>query len=105
MNEIIEETNIQVRLSDAEIKNLKESVSSADPHAAIYLFGSRTDLEKRGGDIDILIISQNIKKSDLTDIRWNFFEEFGEQKIDIVTDDGSVQTSFVEMVFPKAVQI
>jgi len=105
MNETIEENNILVRLSSAEIKNLKESVSSADPHAAIYLFGSRTDLTKRGGDIDLLIISQRIKKGDLTQIRWNFFEEFGEQKMDIVTDDGSVQTPFVEMVFPKAVQI
>jgi len=105
MNEILKENTIQVRLSNAEIKNLKESVSSADPHADIYLFGSRTDMIKRGGDIDILIISQSIKKRDLRDIRWHFFEEFGEQKIDIVTDDGSVQTPFVEMVFPKAVQI
>ena len=105
MNETIKENNIPVRLSRTEIKNLKESVSSADPHANIYLFGSRTDLTKRGGDIDILIISQSIKKSDLTNIRWNFFEEFGEQKMDIVTDDGTVQTPFVEMVFPKAVQL
>ena len=105
MNKIIEETNIPVRLSSAEIKNLKESVSSADPHASIYLFGSRIDMTKRGGDIDILIISQSIKKRDLTDIRWRFFEEFGEQKMDIVTDDGSAQTPFVEMVFPKAVKI
>ncbi len=105
MNEIIEESKLAVRLSKAEIKNLKASVSSVDPHADIYLFGSRTDLTKRGGDIDILIISQSIKKGDLTDIRWNFFEEFGEQKMDIVTDDGSVQTPFVEMVFSKAVQL
>ena len=105
MNETIEETNISVRLSSAEIKNLKESVFFADPHADIYLFGSRTDLTKRGGDIDLLIISQCIKKGDLTQIRWNFFEEFGEQKMDIVTDDGSAETPFVEMIFPKAVQI
>ena len=105
MNEMIEESNIAVRLSGAEIKNLKESVSAVDPDAAVYLFGSRTNLTKRGGDIDILIISQSIKKSDLTDIRWNFFEEFGEQKMDIVTDDGTVQTPFVEMIFPKTVQL
>ncbi len=105
MNELIEKIKLPVRLSSAEIKNLKASVSSVDPYAAIYLFGSRTDLTKRGGDIDIMIISKSIKKSDLTNIRWNFFEEFGEQKMDIVTDDGSVQTPFVEMVFPKAVQL
>ncbi len=105
MDETIKERKIPVRLSRAEIKNLKKSVFLADPHAATYLFGSRTDLTKRGGDIDILIISRRIKKSDLIHIRWNFFEEFGEQKMDIVTDDGSAQTPFVEMVFPKAVQL
>jgi len=105
MNEIADKTKIPVRLSKAEIKNLKVSVSSLDPYASLYLFGSRTDVTKRGGDIDILIISKNIKKRDLRDIRWNFFEEFGEQKIDIVTDDGSAQTPFVEIVFPKAVKI
>lgn len=105
MNETRKESNIAVRLSNAEIQNLKASVSSVDSHADIYLFGSRTDMTKRGGDIDVLIISQSIKKSDLRDIRWNFFEQFGEQKIDIVTDDGSMQSPFVKMVFPKAVQL
>lgn len=105
MNETIEENNMPVRLSGVEVQNLKASVSFADPHASIYLFGSRTDLTKRGGDIDLLIVSESIKKSDLTNIRWNFFEEFGEQKMDIVTDDGSIQTPFVEMVFPKAVKL
>lgn len=105
MYKTIEEITKPVRLTRAEIRNLKASISSVDPHADIYLFGSRTDASKQGGDIDLLIISQSIKKSDLTDIRWNFFEEFGEQKMDIVTDDGSVQTPFVKMVFPKAVQL
>ena len=105
MNKVCKENNIPVRLSKNEIKNLKASVFSVDSDASLYLFGSRTDLTRKGGDIDILIISKNIKKSDLSDIRWNFFEEFGEQKIDIVTDNGSVQTPFIEMVFPKAVQL
>ena len=105
MNITTQKQYIPVRLSKAEIDNLKASVTSVDPQASLYLFGSRTDLKKRGGDIDLLIISENIKKSDLTDIRWNFFDEFGEQRMDILTDDGSVQTPFVEMVFPKAVKI
>jgi len=105
MNKMTKKQYIPVRLSKAEIDNLKTALTSIDPQASLYLFGSRTDLKKRGGDIDLLIISQRIKKSDLTDIRWHFFEEFGEQKMDIVTDDGSVQTPFVEMVFPKAVQL
>jgi len=105
MNKTIKETNLPVRLSSAEIKNLKESVSVLDPHAVIYLFGSRTDMTKRGGDIDMLIVSKTIGRKDISKIRWNFFEAFGEQKMDIIKDDGSIQTPFVKMVFPKAVQI
>ena len=105
MNEMIDKNTIKVRLKSAEIQNLKASVSSLDPDATLYLFGSRTDVTKRGGDIDLLLISEHIQKSDLSKIRWSFFEEFGEQKIDIVTDDGSKHTPFVKMVFPKAVQL
>lgn len=105
MDNTIKKISIPVRLDSAEISNLKASVSSADPHAAVYLFGSRTDMTKRGGDIDILIISKCIDKRHLREIRWSFFEAFGEQKIDIVTDDGSAQTPFVKMVLPKAVRL
>ena len=76
-----------------------------DSHASLYLFGSRTDVTKRGGDIDILLISKQLKRNDLSKIRWHFFREFGEQKLDIVIDDGSKRTSFVKMVFPKAVKL
>ena len=102
---MIYKSNVPVRLSRAEIKNLKTSVFALDPHASLYLFGSRTDMRKRGGDIDILLISKQLKKSDLSKIRWYFFEEFGEQKLDIVVDDGSKNSVFIKMVFPKAVKL
>jgi predicted nucleotidyltransferase len=105
MNKMINKSNIPVRLSRAEIKNLKTSVYALDVHASLYLFGSRTDVTKRGGDIDILLISKQLKRNDLSKIRWHFFKEFGEQKLDIVIDDGSKRTSFVKMVFPKAVKL
>ena len=105
MNLLSSEKSGSVRLSRAEIENFKVSVLSIDPRANIYLFGSRADMAKRGGDIDLLIISQCIKKSDLTHIRWNFFEEFGEQKIDMVLDDGTGKTTFAKMIFPKAVKL
>jgi predicted nucleotidyltransferase len=94
-----------VRLSEKEIANIKEAVSSLDPDATVYLFGSRTDLTKQGGDIDLLIVSKVIHKQDLYKIRWHFFDHFGEQKMDILLDDGSGQTPFTRMVFPKAVII
>ena len=105
MNKMIDKSNLPVRLSSAEIKNLKASIASLDTQASLYLFGSRADMTKRGGDIDILLISEHINKNDLHKIRWNFFEEFGEQKIDIVTNETDKHTPFVKMIFPKAVKL
>lgn len=105
MNGTIKKNNPPVRLNKEEIENLQASVSFIDPHATIYLFGSRTDLTKKGGDIDLLIISQTMKRSDVSHIRWNFFDAFGEQKMDIVIDNGSAQSPFVQMIFPKAVEL
>ena len=94
-----------MRLSKEEVENIKSSVTSVDPNAKTYLFGSRTDVSKRGGDIDLLIISGKITKKELSKIRWDFFEEFGEQKIDIVIDDGTGQTPFVKLIIPQAVAL
>ncbi len=93
----------QLRLSEKEIDNIKTSVSSLDPDAAVYLFGSRIDLAKRGGDIDLLIVSTLIDQRELYKIRWHFFEQFGEQKMDIILDDGTGQTPFARMILPRAV--
>jgi predicted nucleotidyltransferase len=45
-----------LRLLDKEIKLIKESVTSIFGESIIYLFGSRVDDEKSGGDIDIYIV-------------------------------------------------
>ncbi|BAF73020.1 nucleotidyltransferase domain-containing protein [Sulfurovum sp. NBC37-1] len=95
----------QIRLTQKEVDNFKASVLSMDPNAKLYLFGSRTDMVKKGGDIDILIISKNITRKDLSKIRWHFFEMFGEQKMDIIVDSGTMQTAFLQMIFPQAVEL
>ena len=92
-----------MRLSPQEINNLKTSALSNDADAKLYLFGSRVDDSKKGGDIDLLIISDKISRKDVRTIRLNFFEQFGEQKLDIVVDDGKLNTPFVKMIFNKAI--
>jgi len=49
-----------VRLKERELKTIKEVILKYDPDAQIVLFGSRTDPSKRGGDIDLLVVSQKI---------------------------------------------
>lgn len=42
-----------LRLSDEEINVIKMVIKNYDPNARVFIFGSRTDLNKKGGDIDI----------------------------------------------------
>jgi len=48
----------KVRLKDWEIEAIKEAIKNVDKDAKIILFGSRVDLTKKGGDIDLLIFSK-----------------------------------------------
>ena len=73
-----------MRLSDFEISSIRQTVHALDPDAGIYLFGSRADDLKRGGDIDLLIISHRLSPAVAGSIRWRLWELIGEQKIDIV---------------------
>ncbi len=73
-----------VRLSIEEITAIRETVRALDNEARVYLFGSRTDNTKRGGDIDLLVMSQKLARGDAGKIRWRLWELLGEQKIDIV---------------------
>ncbi len=50
----------KVRLSKNEIEIIKNTIKKYDPDAKIIIFGSRADLSKRGGDIDILVVSKKI---------------------------------------------
>ena len=47
-----------MRLSEKEIKLIKHKVKSIFGEAVVYLFGSRLDDSKRGGDIDLYVVTQ-----------------------------------------------
>ena len=46
-----------MRLSDSEVQIVRKILHEEDPHGRIYLFGSRTDDKKKGGDIDLFFES------------------------------------------------
>ena len=73
-----------MRLKPAEFKIIKQSVAALDECARIYLFGSRADDRAKGGDIDLLIISDKLNYQDKLRIKHKLFEYLEEQKIDIV---------------------
>ena len=94
-----------MRLKKEEVMLLKETLKNLSNNAKIYLFGSRVDDSKRGGDIDLLIISKDFTKKHLRKLRIEFFKNFGEQKLDIVVDDGQMRDPFVAMIYKKAIKL
>ena len=73
-----------MRLSSQERHSIVTAIRSLDPDAGILLFGSRADDSKRGGDIDLLILSHRIGSAEKRHIRRKICEEIGDQRIDIV---------------------
>ena len=52
-----------MRLTDKEIEIIKSQTFKIFGESQIYLFGSRIDDDKRGGNIDLFIIPKNKKDS------------------------------------------
>jgi predicted nucleotidyltransferase len=44
-----------MRLSPAELSAIRSTLSALDPLGRVYLFGSRADDQRRGGDIDVFL--------------------------------------------------
>jgi len=93
----------KMRLYKEQIEVLKNKLKTLSSNAKIYLFGSRVDDTKKGGDIDLLIISDELTKKDLRLLRVEFFKYFGEQKIDIILDNGEFKNPFTKHIFQKEV--
>jgi len=79
-----------MRLSKEQTNIIKKAVKeNFGENAVVYLFGSRTDDKKRGGDIDLYI--ETDKKKDLLEKKIKMLvqlhKNLGEQKIDIILNN------------------
>ena len=93
-----------MRLKDSEQVVILSTVKSLDENARVYLFGSRVDDTKNGGDIDLLVISDKLTRDDKRTIKIKLYELLGEQKIDIVlaADDSE---PFVKLALGTGVEL
>jgi len=73
-----------MRLSDRERDAILSAVRRHDRRARVFLFGSRADDAKRGGDIDLLVLSDTIGPAERRRIRRSICDVIGEQKIDLL---------------------
>lgn len=72
-----------LRLSEIERVQIVSTIREWDKNAKVYLYGSRTRDDLKGGDIDLMIISDQIGFSDKIDILIALKSKIGDQKIDL----------------------
>jgi predicted nucleotidyltransferase len=99
-----------MRLNDYEIESIK---TLANRHfgkdVEVFLFGSRTKNQLRGGDIDLFISNPNIKQLEIR-TKINFITDLvlliGDQKIDVVLDNPAIRNSnFFKTIHQNGIQL
>jgi hypothetical protein len=83
-------TEPSVRLDAEESAALKHAV--CDVPGEVWLFGSRTDLSRRGGDVDILVLTDQPALETSRTIATRFFSRC-EEKIDVIVFDPAHMSS------------
>ena len=73
-----------MRLTPREQKIITEAIHALDQEAQIYLFGSRVKDHLKGGDIDLLVISQNLEFADVLKLRRMILDPIGWQQLDLI---------------------
>ena len=96
-----------MRLSEEE----KESIISAaveafDGPTAVYLFGSKADDTRKGGDIDLLVLSDTIPdRSKIRIFKILLEEKLGERRIDVVSAAFDSEDTFVTLIKQEGIML
>lgn len=85
-----------MRLNSKEIVAIKELAKECfGTDAEVYLFGSRVDDRKRGGDIDLFIETDDGDTTRVLDAQYDFLAKLkrriGDQRVDVVVNFPSRQ--------------
>jgi uncharacterized protein len=73
-----------MRLTAGEITAIREEIGRLDPKAEVYLYGSRVDNAARGGDVDLLVVSDTLSFRDVLRLRTGILDRIGWQQLDLV---------------------
>jgi predicted nucleotidyltransferase len=73
-----------MRLTGSEITAIREEIGRLDPAAEVCLYGSRVDDTARGGDVDLLVISEMLGFRELMRLRARILDRIGWQQLDLV---------------------
>ena len=90
-----------MRLSEEEKRIIRESIHSVDPDAKVMLFGSRVNDQAKGGDIDLLCLSQKIDRPLHRRLRRKISDRLGGQRVDLLVKPDA-RSDFVRLVLEEA---
>ena len=102
------------RLSPQDCEGIRDAVvRTCDETSAVWqnivLFGSRVDPSRLGGDIDLLVTLDPAQPVDLyrftQRLRIALEDQLGEQRIDVVVDDGYGDGLFPSLAREKGVEL
>jgi len=103
-----------MRLSQQEIKFLCQSIDELRCiiPCELRLYGSRIDDSRRGGDIDLLLITASHQEHSALaakrfDILTRMTKYLGERKIDLLVchSDELSTDSFLQMIYPSSIRL
>lgn len=101
-----------MRLNNNDIKAIKNITRAVfGETATIRLFGSRTDDQKKGGDIDLLIqYNKLISRQEQYQLKINFLVQLkkiiGDQKndvLDVLIDNGLQTNSVIQQAYKEGI--
>lgn len=94
-----------MRISEIEKTTIVNAILEKDKNAQIFLFGSRTDDLKKGGDIDILVQSDEIGLLEIVKIKSAIFKHIPEQKIDLLVSKSNKKNHFVDFISSQLISL
>ncbi len=98
-----------MRLTDQQVDAIKRAAAEIYGEAAqVWLFGSRVDDRKRGGDIDLLIRPPECARHALIDkirLLGRLEQALGERKIDVVIETAHDRRPIVEIAHTQGVRL
>ena len=94
-----------MRISEIEKTTIVNAILEKDKNAQIFLFGSRTDDFKKGGDIDILVQSDEIGLLEIVKIKSTIFKNIPEQKIDLLVSKSNETNHFVDFISSQLISL
>jgi predicted nucleotidyltransferase len=95
-----------MRLNNQIIVFFKQNIGYKIPDARIFLFGSRLYDDVVGGDIDIMLLSNNkISTTTIRSIRIDFYKKFGWQKLDLIHFTENDSSVFKQLILSNAIEL